>query len=237
MCLLLARFGVQKKLLQNSEKFSRFERLFSGTTAYSIYAASLALFFLFVFLFTIFEESFYSFETKQYYECTNTDMVYKMIGLVSIYSIFYSVMIIALYVAKVSEKLGMGTELKFMAVAGFGMGCTAGAFLYLVKDPGTLENTVTHSELKGFLFLLNFASSLVINFTINVTLPMYWSYRLQVRDSTSASKFSTSEETSWLDEKKNEISAKFETEEELEDFKRFLASEFSLENYLVCLHF
>lgn len=86
-------------------------------------------------------------------------------------------------------------------------------------------------ELKGFLFQLNIGISVTGLFSINVLLPIYWSSRLQL-SSESPSKLSASEE-SMSTEERNEIARKFETEAELEEFKKFLAAEFCLENYLV----
>lgn len=138
MCMLLARFNVQKKLLEKSEKFNKFERVFSGPAVYTIYAASLVVMFVAVFAGTFAIKNFYSTETKNYYECID-QVFYNNIGLNVFYFIIFTIIVILLFLAKVTEKLGMGWELKLLGVVGVVLGAISAGFLYLIDDPGNLE--------------------------------------------------------------------------------------------------
>lgn len=134
-CVLLARFGVEKKLLEKSEKFTRFQRLFSGKAVYSFFAGSLVFGFFLIFLATFLKGGFYTVEGKHYYECVN-DLFINLLGLNIAYFIAFVWTVIALYISKVSDKLGIGSELKAVAIAGVVGGGTTGLILYYVQDQG-----------------------------------------------------------------------------------------------------
>lgn len=85
--------------------------------------------------------------------------------------------------------------------------------------------------MKGFLSELGIAITITVMFTIEVCLPIYWSHQIEKLNADSPSKVSSAEDS--FSEEKNEITKRFKTEEDLEEFKRFLASEFCLENLLV----
>lgn len=69
-------------------------------------------------------------------------------------------------------------------------------------------------------------------FTVQVSLPIYWSSQLQKQTTYSSTQLSSSSD---ITDDKNEIAKKFHSEEELQEFRKFLACEFSLENLLVKL--
>lgn len=135
MCVLLARFGVEKKLLENSEKFTRFQRLFSGTAVYTIFATSLVVMFTLILIATFIVRDYYTGEQQPYYECVYV-LVDSSISLTAVYFFAYTGTVVALFFSKVSDKLGIGTELKALATLSVLGGIFGVCSYLLIKDQG-----------------------------------------------------------------------------------------------------
>lgn len=112
MCILLAKFGIQQKLLEmKTEDFSRFQRLFARSSVYIIFVVSLLVFFGCMLISTFLRTDFYSTTSQNYYECLE-DIGINSYGLDVVYVVAFAVLAIILYISKVREKLGLSTEIK-----------------------------------------------------------------------------------------------------------------------------
>lgn len=119
MLLLLARFGIQKKLLEKSDSnFSRFQRIFAGSTALLVFILSLVVVWIIIFGFTfLYQDNFYSMELRNFSECNlNVDIV--NIVLDSIYFVGFVITAVLAYSAKVTENLGIRTEMVIIIILG-----------------------------------------------------------------------------------------------------------------------
>lgn len=118
MALLQARFGIQKKLLEEkNHSLSKFQRLFTGTTPFTIFMALNLLVFLLILISSFFKDDFYTGDTYSFGQC-----VIKLepisIVLICYYSVLFGTFAVTLFIAKVKEKLGVRIELVFSAVIG-----------------------------------------------------------------------------------------------------------------------
>lgn len=146
MALLQARFGIQKKLLEDkNHKFSRFQTLFTGTAPFTIFVIANLLFFLGIF-FALVDyglEKFYTFEQTNFGECiTRLDGI--TIAMICVYVILFGTFAITLSVTKVKENLGIRLELVFYAITGV---IVVFSFIGVgrVEDDGKLGNLYNHN--------------------------------------------------------------------------------------------
>lgn len=138
MCILLAKFGIQQKLLkEKTVAFSRFQRLFARSSVYIIFVVSLLVFFACILVSTFLRNNFYSSTYQNYYECLD-ELGTNSYGLDAVYMIAFAVLAIVLYVSKVRENLGLSTEIKLTGVIAAIFGGITISVLFAIEDQGYL---------------------------------------------------------------------------------------------------
>lgn len=140
--LLISRFGIQKKLLENgkAEDFTKFQKFFSVKNSILLFSISvLVIFFIYLGVTLSYNDvkTYYALESIPIHQCTSELLGRVIVGFFIIYNTSFVIAAIVMHRQRVRETLGFKTELCLNAIVQF----IVPMFIYggsAIKDAGLI---------------------------------------------------------------------------------------------------